>query len=217
MPLPTLLHELIRSGADRAPQAPALTSGAQTLSYEAVQTAVAGFASGLIGLGLGRSDRVGIYLEKRFETVIASFGAPAAGGVFVPMNPLLKPEQVVYIARDCDVRVLVTSPERLVLLAPLLTQCPALHQVVLTTVPAELPALPPGVTVLAWADLLASPAAAGHRVIDTDLTAILYTSGSTGRPKGVVLSHRNMVAGALSVASYLGNHAGATLLAALPL
>jgi acyl-CoA synthetase (AMP-forming)/AMP-acid ligase II len=56
-----------------------------------------------------------------------------------------------------------------------------------------------------------------HRRIDADVLAILYTSGSTGRPKGVVLSHRNMVAGAKSVASYLGNHADDTLLAALPL
>ena len=54
-------------------------------------------------------------------------------------------------------------------------------------------------------------------MIDTDLLAILYTSGSTGKPKGVVLSHRNMVAGAKSVASYLGNRADDVLLAALPL
>jgi acyl-CoA ligase (AMP-forming) (exosortase A-associated) len=54
-------------------------------------------------------------------------------------------------------------------------------------------------------------------VIDTDIVAILYTSGSTGRPKGVVLSHRNMVAGAQSVASYLRNHQDDVLLAALPL
>ena len=57
----------------------------------------------------------------------------------------------------------------------------------------------------------------GHRVIDTDMTAILYTSGSTGKPKGVVLSHRNMVAGGKSVASYLENTSDDTLLAALPL
>jgi acyl-CoA ligase (AMP-forming) (exosortase A-associated) len=49
------------------------------------------------------------------------------------------------------------------------------------------------------------------------MAAILYTSGSTGHPKGVVLSHRNMVAGAKSVASYLENNADDTLLAALPL
>ena len=49
------------------------------------------------------------------------------------------------------------------------------------------------------------------------MAAILYTSGSTGKPKGVVLSHRNMVVGAKSVASYLDNQADDTLLAALPL
>jgi acyl-CoA ligase (AMP-forming) (exosortase A-associated) len=135
----------------------------------------------------------------------------------VPMNPLLKPEQVLYIARDCNVRILVTSPERLALLAPLLDQCPDLRHIVLTGLPAEAPALPAGIGLHAWADLLDAPPRPGHRVIDTDLCAILYTSGSTGRPKGVVLSHRNMVAGAKSVASYLENGPQDTLLAALPL
>jgi acyl-CoA ligase (AMP-forming) (exosortase A-associated) len=58
---------------------------------------------------------------------------------------------------------------------------------------------------------------APHRRIDTDMAAILYTSGSTGNPKGVVLSHRNMVAGARSVASYLGNTPDDRILAVLPL
>src|SRR6185369_1883136 len=56
-----------------------------------------------------------------------------------------------------------------------------------------------------------------HRTIDTDMAAILYTSGSTGKPKGVVLSHRNMVAGAKSVAQYLENRASDRILSALPL
>jgi acyl-CoA ligase (AMP-forming) (exosortase A-associated) len=141
----------------------------------------------------------------------------AAGGVMVPMNPLLKPEQVAFIAADCNVRVLVTSPERLVQLLPVLPQCPDLRHVVLTERAATTPVLPAGVALHDWAALLDAPARAGHRVIDTDLVAILYTSGSTGRPKGVVLSHRNMVAGAKSVASYLDNRASDTLLAALPL
>src|SRR5439155_22995168 len=53
--------------------------------------------------------------------------------------------------------------------------------------------------------------------IDLDMAAILYTSGSTGRPKGVVLSHRNLVVGAESVAQYLGNGPDDVILAALPL
>ncbi len=213
----TLLHELIGCAARRAGQALALTHGAATLNYADLDAAVSAFAAGLMHLGLPRAGRVGVYLEKRFETVVASFGAPAAGGVFVPMNPLLKAEQVAFIAQDCGVHVLVTSPERLATLAPALAACPTLRHVVLTERPAALPDLPAQVAVVAWPELLASPRRAGHRVIDTDLVAILYTSGSTGRPKGVVLSHRNMVAGAKSVASYLGNGPHDTLLAALPL
>ncbi|MCP5271923.1 MAG: acyl-CoA ligase (AMP-forming), exosortase A system-associated [Burkholderiaceae bacterium] len=217
IPEAQLLHELVVRGAALQPDAPALTAGAQTWSYGVLATAVQACASGFMSLDLARTDRVAIWLDKRFETVVASFAAPAAGGVMVPMNPLLKPEQVVYIARDCNVRILVTSPERLALLVPVLAECPDLRHIVVTEGMGELPPMPPGIGLHRWADLLAAPPRAGHRVIDTDLCAILYTSGSTGRPKGVVLSHRNMVAGAKSVASYLGNGPQDTLLAALPL
>ena len=211
-----LLQELIAFSSWRRPQAVALGYGKHQLCYGDLQEATSRFAGGLIGLGLQRGERVAIYLEKRFETVIASFGAPAAGGVFVPLNPLLKPEQVAYILRDCNVRVLVTSPERLALLAAVLAECHDLRQVVLLD-GQQSPTPAGALSYCRWSDMLASPARAGHRVIDTDMVAILYTSGSTGKPKGVVLSHRNMVAGAKSVASYLDNGPGDTLLAALPL
>ena len=112
--------------------------------------------------------------------------------------------------------MLVTSPERCAPLADTLKQCHDLRHVVLTGQPTEPPKLP-GATLHRWSALPDSAPSAGHRVIDTDLAAILYTSGSTGSPKGVVLSHRNMVTGAKSVAQYLENHRDDTLLAALPL
>lgn len=212
----TLLPELISLAAERDPTAPALTYGKSTLSYGTLHDSVTRFANGLLALGLQRGERVAIYLEKRFETVIASFGAPAAGGVFVPLNPLLKAEQVGYILRDCNVRVLVTSPERLALLQETLPACHDLRHVVVLDSDDALPTLD-ALAACRWSELLDQPPAIGHRVIDTDVVGILYTSGSTGKPKGVVLSHRNMMAGAKSVASYLENRASDTLLAALPL
>ncbi|UCV24713.1 acyl-CoA ligase (AMP-forming), exosortase A system-associated [Ferribacterium limneticum] len=212
----TLLPELISLAAERNSVAPALTYNKTTLNYGELHEAVTRFASGLLSLGLQRGERVAIYLEKRFETVIASFGAPAAGGVFVPLNPLLKAEQVGYILRDCNVRMLVTSPERLTLLQETLPACHDLRHVVLLDSVVSPPVIS-GLNTIQWSNLFNAPPANGHRVIDTDMLGILYTSGSTGKPKGVVLSHRNMVAGAKSVASYLENHAGDTLLAALPL
>lgn len=209
-----LLQDLLISAADRTPSAPALVHAGATLDYASLAKEVDRVAAGLVDLGIGRGERVAIFLEKRFEMVIAAFAAARAGAVFVPINPLLRAEQVAYILRDCSVRVLVTSSERVGVLTQALHACPELASVIIVG-PAFGAAT--GNAQLRWDELNASPRASPHRVIDTDMTAILYTSGSTGKPKGVVLSHRNMVAGAQSVATYLGNHAGDTLLAALPL
>jgi acyl-CoA ligase (AMP-forming) (exosortase A-associated) len=148
------------------------------------------------------------------------FGAAAAGCVFVPVNPLLKPEQVAHILADCNVRVLVTSAQRLVALAPALAHCPDLRTVLATGL-KEATALPAGIELAGWEQALdaaaALPADVPPRRIDADVAAILYTSGSTGKPKGVVLSHRNLVAGARSVASYLEIDADDRILSVLPL
>jgi acyl-CoA ligase (AMP-forming) (exosortase A-associated) len=157
------------------------------------------FAGGLVELGLARAERVGVYLDKRFETVISMFGAAAAGGVFVPLNPLLKPEQVAYILRDCNVRVLVTSDRRLALLGNAIHACPDLRHVVLID-EHEPDGAGTGPAVHAWADICGAAARKAHRVVDADMAAILYTSGS-----------------AKSVSSYLENTADDTLLAVLPL
>ena len=216
MKLTYLLHHLLLASAERSPDAPALTFGKDTWSYARTAEATLEFAAGLGSLGLERGERVAIYLEKRFETAVAAFGAAAAGGVFVPINPILKPDQVAYILRHCNVRVLVTSPARLAQLQEVLAQCHDLRHVVATGAPSECPEIADA-AVHAWADLPDTAAAPPPRIIDTDMAAILYTSGSTGGPKGVVLSHRNMVMGAKSVAQYLENRPEDTLLAALPL
>jgi len=216
--VPTVVADLPLLGADRWPESIAVGYGDETRRYGELAADIERFASGLIAAGLGPRERVGIYLEKRFEFVIAAFGAARAGLVFVPVNPLLKAEQVEYILRDCNVRVLVTSPERLRGLRDALAACPDLRTIVITgdKHPRD-DSIHGGAQAVAWPEMLASPPRAGHRHIDADMAAILYTSGSTGRPKGVVLSHRNLVAGALSVASYLGNRPDDRLLAALPL
>jgi acyl-CoA ligase (AMP-forming) (exosortase A-associated) len=211
----SLLHELLLVSAERAPEAVSLHDGSEAISYATLASDIRRFASALSALGVGSGDRVAIYLDKRRETVIASFGAPMCGAVFVPINPLLKPDQVAYILRDCGVRLLVTSPDRLLSLGTSLALCPEVAHVIVTagTVP---PAQSKSVPKHTWNEVMGA-GGPHRRAIDSDVVGILYTSGSTGKPKGVVLSHRNMVAGAKSVASYLGNHSEDVLLAALPL
>ncbi|MGH8594163.1 MAG: acyl-CoA ligase (AMP-forming), exosortase A system-associated [Gammaproteobacteria bacterium] len=211
-----LLPELLLRSADRTPESKALVFQQRALSYSELALAVRQVAAGLLGLGLERQERVAVYLDKRPETVLAMFGAALAGGVFVPVNPLLKAEQVAYIMRDCNVRILITSAERLRSLQSTITACPELRAIVLVDA-EEVSAPDPQGVISRWEDLLAvSSAATFHRCIDNDMVAILYTSGSTGKPKGVVLSHRNMVTGAKSVAQYLQNTASDKILAVLP-
>lgn len=210
-----LLHELVTRQNKITPQAFALGFKDITYTYHDVVENIWQVANGLINQGLSRHERVAIYLPKLPETVFSLMGISAAGGVFVPINPILKADQVSYILQDCNVRVLVTNAARLRQLAPELSKCHDLRQIILideltTTVNLSLP-------IIQWQALLDSVSQPVKvATIDIDMAAILYTSGSTGRPKGVVLSHRNMVTGAYSVAEYLENNQQDKILAVLP-
>ncbi|MCB1688773.1 MAG: acyl-CoA ligase (AMP-forming), exosortase A system-associated [Halioglobus sp.] len=217
--MPDLIHECISQSAQASPDAPALLYKEKCFSYAQLQHQVEACANALLGLGIGPGERVAIYLPKQPEVVFGLFGAAAAGACFVPINPLLKPRQLAHILPHCNVKVLITSITRLELLSEVVGTCPDLQTIVVVDerLPDSVPDIPQ--TLLTYEAFCGSATAPcqPHRRIDTDMTAILYTSGSTGNPKGVVLSHRNMVAGACSVASYLGNVADDRILAVLPL
>lgn len=215
-----LIHDFLFDSARRTPGAEALVHGLARLDYAALAAAVEGAAGALLGAGVQPRERVAVFLEKRVENVAAMFGAALAGAVFVPVNPQLKAEQVAHILADCNVRILVTSPERLAQLGEVLAACPDLRTVFVTGGAVPQSQSQSAYAVRAWDAAQAAPDAAvlaARRPIDADMAAILYTSGSTGKPKGVVLSHRNMVAGARSVASYLHITPADRILSVLPL
>lgn len=212
----TMAHHLIEQQAAARGDAPALTFKDTTLDYASLWQCVVAVAHGLQALGVRRDDRVGVYLDKRLETVAAVFGTSLAGGVFVPINPILRSRQVSYIVDDCDVRVLITSADRLAGLRDDLAGCASIRHVIVVDGDDAPDASPP---VHAWSTVAAPTDAAApvNHGIDLDMAAILYTSGSTGNPKGVVLCHRNLIVGAESVSSYLENTPDDVILSVLPL
>ncbi|MDT0261961.1 acyl-CoA ligase (AMP-forming), exosortase A system-associated [Jatrophihabitans sp. DSM 44399] len=209
------LDELLLCGRE---DRPALTYQDETLSYQQLRDQVAGVAAGLRDLGIRRGDRVLVYLEKRIETVVAMLAVSAADGVLVPANPVSKPAQVAYVAADCGARFVVTTTDRYAVLASELAASARPEHLILVAGTAAADPGPGRWRCTSWAALRGTGTApVSASAIDTDLAAIFYTSGSTGGPKGVVLSHRNLLAGAESVASYLEHTGDDVVLGALPL
>lgn len=189
-----LLHHLLEQHAGDGARA-ALIDGARSLSYRAFGAAVARVAARLADAGLERGDRVAIFLPKSLEEAIAIFAISRAGGVFVPINASLKPAQVDHILRDCGARLLISD---------------ARMQAGLAGLEADVAVI--GIDV----EGDDAPAPTPSRAIGEDMAAILYTSGSTGRPKGVMLSHRNLLAGARIVRTYLNINPQDRILSILP-
>ena len=209
MKTPVLLHDLPLQTADRFPDRTALRHRGTGTTYAELALLIERFAAGLQGLGLGRLDRVGIYLPKQLEAVAAFFGTSKAGGVFVPINPLLKAEQVVYILRNCSVRILVTSRDRWAeVRAQLGDESPVTHVVLVdgaTTAAGD---------AVAWQDLVSAgrcardfaPARHRHRH-GVDSLHVGIDRQAEGR--GALAP--NMLTGAVSVSTYLENTRGRPL------
>ena len=176
-----LVHHILQRSAARSPDKEALVHGNERLTYSQVAARVAGLAEGLRQAGVERGDRVGIYLDPSVPQVLSIFGVCQAGGVFVPLNPLLFPEQIVHIATDCRIKGLITSASKLRSLTPILER---LHSVEFVVVVGDTDVRAIGRPTRDFATLCDSLPASPRReeAIEKDLAAILYTSGSTGRP-----------------------------------
>ncbi len=212
-----LLHQLISITSKKSADAVAVIHKDKSWSYQELDLLVYQQAIALLAVGLKPQQRLGIYLPKQIETVTSFFATTLAGGVFVPINPVLKASQVNHILTDCNIQILVTSISRLNSLKSCLLNSPELHTIIVVE-NKELDAkLFSNKSILCWQDFLSlSTNLILPKLIDTSMACILYTSGSTGKPKGVVLSHRNIIMGAESVVEYLKIQATDNILAVLP-
>jgi acyl-CoA ligase (AMP-forming) (exosortase A-associated) len=161
-----------------------------------------------------RGDRIGIYTDPSAAQALSILGVCRAGGVFVPVNEVLFPDQVTHIANDCRMRGLITSQSKLERAREVLPETKLDFVIVVgEETPSDL-----GVEVASFAEMLEKkvPDDWHESSIGKDLAALIYTSGSTGRAKGVMLSHEQIMAGSAIVSSYLGITSEDRTLAALP-
>lgn len=215
--MPRLFHQILSNSAKKKPGLTALIHKKKSWSYHELKELTDLQSRAFQKINLKPQARVAIYLPKQLETVSSFFAISQAGGIFVPINPILKPSQVSHILNDCSVQILITSNARLQTLSSELLNCSNLVTVIIVENEISFSLSLPQ-QILTWDNFLTlsninvpSPC-----LIDTDIACILYTSGSTGKPKGVIVSHKNLIAGTQSVTEYLQISSNDRLLAILP-
>ena len=171
-PLDQTLAALFEQQVHRTPDATALVSGAESLSYAQLNARANRLAHALIARGVGPDSRVAVCAERGLNMVTALFGILKAGGAYVPLDPAYPGERLQYILQDADpVLLLADAAGRAALGEPATPQL-ALEAALPETLSAENPA---------------PRAQASH------LAYVIYTSGSTGKPKGAMNEHRGVV------------------------
>lgn len=214
----SLFHDLLTVSCRRYSEKSCLLYHGKSVSYAQLEEYVLKLAGKLTEMGILQGDRVAVYLEKSIEEAASIVAISRAGGIFVDINPLFKVRQLEHILRDSGARILITSNRRLKTIGNVLINLPNLNSVIVTdTLPRDRENIQTKLKIISLEEALSSkPISFPAGRIDCDPAAIIYTSGSTGLPKGVVVSHRNLLAGAQSVSSYLHNSERDRILSILP-
>lgn len=168
------IPQLVAQRAAHTPDAIALRSGKDALSYRNLNLRANRLAHHLIELGAGPNVLVACYMERSIELVIALLAILKAGGAYVPLDPVYPTERLDFMLADTQASIIITQ-------SSLIHQLPVTGATVicLDTIHAPFPSLPEtNPSVIATID---------------DLAYVIYTSGSTGHPKGVEITHRSLL------------------------
>ena len=189
-------------------------------SYRDFARDVDDLALGLLGLGIGRGDRIGVWSPNRYEWLLSQFASARIGAILVCINPAYRIVELEYALNKVGCKALVTArsfkgSDYLVMLRELLPELalsgagklasrrvPSLERVLCLG-----PEAPPG--MLAFDAVCDSGRGLGRESLDritaslspSDPINIQFTSGTTGNPKGACLTHRNIVNNARFVTS----------------
>ncbi|MBZ4377478.1 non-ribosomal peptide synthetase, partial [Corallococcus sp. AS-1-6] len=168
------IPRLFEAQAKRTPNAVAVVSGKQRLTYREVEAKANQLAHRLRKLGVGPESRVGLCVERTADVVVGTLGILKAGGAYVPLDPSYPKERLGWLLEDAQGPALVAHSHLLESLPAFSAQAVCLDtDATLATEPTEAPE---------------------PELRPENVAYLIYTSGSTGRPKGVAVTHRNAVA-----------------------
>ncbi|MEU8530895.1 amino acid adenylation domain-containing protein, partial [Streptomyces sp. NPDC048629] len=175
---------LIAQRAEEAPDAVALVSGEQRVTYAELMAGANRLAHGLRDAGVGPETVVGLCLDRGVDMVTAMLAVWQAGGGYLSLDPGHPSERLAFMLADSAAKVVVTQQRHAATLTGELADEPA------DSAAARLLVVDDPETA---AEIRRRPASAPATVTEPgQLAYVIYTSGSTGRPKGVHVPHANV-------------------------
>lgn len=181
------LADLLRRTALRLPNKLAVRCGDTRWTYAEFDALVTRLAAGLAQRGIATGDRVAVLARNSHDFAAIRFALARLGAVLVPINFMLKADEVAYILRHAGARTLATDSG----LAELARAAAGLGTQVQDFIwlPSEDPSDPvPGMA--SFHELAAcTDALPDVPLQSTDLLQIVYTSGTESAPKGAMLTH----------------------------
>jgi long-chain acyl-CoA synthetase len=173
-------------------------------TYSQLKEEAVKLAAHLIHSGVQKGDRIAVYMNNSWESVVSIYGITLCGGVFLVINPQTKANKLQYILKDSGAKVIISEVLLRNDLAGALKDTPDIFELILA---GDNPGLElrNGISVVNFDELIAKDKVSVPMpyVIANDLAALIYTSGSTGFPKGVMMNHQNMVFTSWSLIEYL--------------
>ncbi|TDV41834.1 AMP-binding protein [Actinophytocola oryzae] len=162
-------------------------------TYRQLAEEVNAVAKGLVDLGVGKGDRVGIWAPNCAEWTFTQYATAKIGAILVNINPAYRVHELKYVLNQAGVRTLVAAPsfrtsDYAGMIEEVRPECPALEDVIL-------------IGQEEWTSLVAIGRGGSAALLDelqAELSAddpinLQYTSGTTGFPKGATLSHHNIL------------------------
>jgi amino acid adenylation domain-containing protein len=168
------VHDLFTDQVAKTPDAVAVVSGSQQLTYRELDEQANQLAHYLSSLGVGKEVLVGIFCDRSLFMIIALLGILKAGGAYIPLDPTFPQERLAYMVEDSQITVLLTQQH-------LLQSLPSYHAQVICL-------------DRDWESIATQKTNTPKSNIEPDnLMYTIYTSGSTGKPKGVQITHRSVI------------------------
>ena len=184
------------------------------ITYQELGEKVSDIAKGLVSLGAQKGQRVGILSENRPEWGMAYLAILQAGGVVVPIDFLLKPQEIAHVINQADAQILFVSAKHLPKIKEVSGLANRLKLIILLDEEGSLQ------NSLKLSELLVKgrkSTVAFPQLKNTDVAEIIFTSGTTGNSKGVMLTHKNIMSDIWGIERVLDLYPQDNFLSVLPL